>query len=332
MNVQQRIELLEKLRNYILSNEAQWEEVKLRASQQNGWFIPEFIELAINNIAVGYLSPEALQKVVVAYQLNEPVAAVKKVGIIMAGNIPLVGFHDLLCCFLAGHQAMVKLSSKDEVLMRHIIQKLGEWAPETGSLIQIGELLKGCDAYIATGSNNTARYFEQYFGKYPHIIRKNRTSAALLDGTETAEQLSSLADDVFQYFGLGCRNVTKLYVPKNYDFIPLLEAFKKYASLADHHKFKNNYDYQLAILIINKKFYMTNGNVLLYEDASLFSPISQLNYEFYESKEAVIQSLQNREDLQVLVGTPEFPLGSAQCPGITDFADGVDTLKFLRSI
>ncbi|WP_430899719.1 MULTISPECIES: acyl-CoA reductase [unclassified Paraflavitalea] len=332
MNVQQRIELLEKLRNYILSNEAQWEEVKLRASQQNGWFIPEFIELAINNIAVGYLSPEALQKVVVAYQLNEPVAAVKKVGIIMAGNIPLVGFHDLLCCFLAGHQAMVKLSSKDEVLMRHIIQKLGEWAPETGSLIQIGELLKGCDAYIATGSNNTARYFEQYFGKYPHIIRKNRTSAALLDGTETAEQLASLADDVFQYFGLGCRNVTKLYVPKDYDFIPLLEAFKKYASLADHHKFKNNYDYQLAILIINKKFYMTNGNVLLYEDASLFSPISQLNYEFYESKEAVIQSLQNREDLQVLVGTPEFPLGSAQCPGITDFADGVDTLKFLRSI
>lgn len=332
MNVQQRIELLEKLRNYILSNEAQWEEVKLRASHQNGWFIPEFIELAINNIAVGYLSPEALQKVVGSYQLNEPVAAVKKVGIIMAGNIPLVGFHDLLCCFLAGHQAMVKLSSKDEVLMRHIIQKLGEWAPETGSLIQIGELLKGCDAYIATGSNNTARYFEQYFGKYPHIIRKNRTSAALLDGTETAEQLSSLADDVFQYFGLGCRNVTKLYVPKNYDFIPLLEAFKKYASLADHHKFKNNYDYQLAILIINKKFYMTNGNVLLYEDASLFSPISQLNYEFYESKEAVIQSLQNREDLQVLVGTPEFPLGSAQCPGITDFADGVDTLKFLRSI
>lgn len=332
MNVQQRIELLEKLRNYILSNEAQWEEVKLRASQQNGWFIPEFIELAINNIAVGYLSPEALQKVVVAYQLNEPVAAVKKVGIIMAGNIPLVGFHDLLCCFLAGHQAMVKLSSKDEVLMRHIIQKLGEWAPETGSLIQIGELLKGCDAYIATGSNNTARYFEQYFGKYPHIIRKNRTSAALLDGTETSVQLASLADDVFQYFGLGCRNVTKLYVPKNYDFIPLLEAFKKYASLADHHKFKNNYDYQLAILIINKKFYMTNGNVLLYEDASLFSPISQLNYEFYESKEAVIQSLQNREDLQVLVGTPEFPLGSAQCPGITDFADGVDTLKFLRSI
>lgn len=332
MNVQQRIELLEKLRNYILSNEEHWEEVKLRASQQNGWFIPEFIDLAINNIATGYLSQDALQKVVEAYQLTAPVPAVKKVGIIMAGNIPLVGFHDLLCCFLSGHQAMVKLSSKDEVLMRHLIQKLAEWAPETASMIQIGELLKGCDAYIATGSNNTARYFEQYFGKYPHIIRKNRTSAALLDGTETPEQLSSLADDVFQYFGLGCRNVTKLYVPKDYDFIPLLEAFKKYASLADHHKFKNNYDYQLAILIINKKYYMTNGNVLLYEEPSLFSPISQLNYEFYESKEAVIASLKNREDLQVLVGTPEFPLGSAQCPGITDYADGVDTLKFLRSL
>ena len=162
---------------------------------------------------------------------------------------------------------------------------MAAWNEEVNDLISFSEMLKGCDAYIATGSNNSAGYFEYYFGKYPHIIRRNRTSVAILTGNETNEELEKLADDVYLYFGLGCRNVTKLYVPEGYDFIPLLTAFKKYNYLADHHKYKNNYDYNLAIHLLNKKFYMSNESLLLVEDASLFSPISQLNYEFYTDQE-----------------------------------------------
>ncbi|HYM94807.1 MAG TPA: acyl-CoA reductase, partial [Chitinophagaceae bacterium] len=193
-------------------------------------------------------------------------------------------------------------------------------------------MLKGCDAYIATGSNNTSRYFEYYFGKYPHIIRHNRTTVAILTGNETNEDLEKLADDVCLYFGLGCRNVTKIYVPKGYDFIPLLKAFKKYNHLTDHHKYKNNYDYNLTLQILNKKFYMTNDSILLVEGASLFSPISQLNYEYYTDKKALALSLKNHPDLQCIVGEGQVSFGQAQCPLVSDFADGVDTLRFLTTL
>ncbi len=195
--------------------------------------------------------------------------------------------------------------------------------------MRFSEMLKGCDAYIATGSNNSARYFDYYFSKYPHIIRRNRTSVAILSGNENKEDLEKLADDVYQYFGLGCRNVTKIYVPEQYDFIPLLEAFKKYNHLIEHHKYKNNYDYQLALLILNKKFYMTNGSIILYEDAQIFSPISQLNYEYYSSAEELAGRLQQHEDVQCVVARNVIPFGQAQQPGLTDYADGVDTLQFL---
>src|SRR5258705_2818190 len=220
----------------------------------------------------------------------------------MAGNIPLVGFHDLLCVFISGHKAMIKLSSKDKLLIKHLTEKLGEWDAEINDLIQFSEMLKGCDAYIATGSNNSSRYFDYYFGKYPHIIRRNRTSVAILAGEETNEELEKLADDVYLYFGLGCRNITKIYVPKEYDFIPLLEAFKKYNWLADHHKYKNNYDYNLALHQLNKKYYMTNGSILLIGDRALFSPISQLNYEFYVNKDALMEKMAENPDLQCIVG------------------------------
>src|SRR5258705_11293668 len=192
----------------------------------------------------------------------------------MAGNIPLVGFHDLLCVFISGHKAMIKLSSKDKLLIKHLTEKLGEWDAEINDLIQFSEMLKGCDAYIATGSNNSSRYFDYYFGKYPHIIRRNRTSMAVLDGEETNEELEKLADDVYLYFGLGCRNVTKIYVPKEYDFIPLLRAFDKYNYLAENHKYRNNYDYSLAIHLLNKKMYMSNPSIMLIEEMAPFSPIS----------------------------------------------------------
>jgi hypothetical protein len=212
------------------------------------------------------------------------------------------------------------------------VAKLAEWDEEVNELISFAEMLKNCDAYIATGSNNSAGYFEYYFGKFPHIIRRNRTSAAILTGNESTQDLLNLSDDVYLYFGLGCRNVTKIYVPKNYDFVPLLNAFRKYNYLADHHKYKNNYDYNLALHLLNKKYYMSNDSILLVEEARLFSPISQLNYEFYEDKTETLASLNGNEDLQCRVGHGFIPFGQSQLPAVDAYADGKDTLAFLSKL
>ena len=329
MNLPYRIDLLVRLGEYILSNEESWKQTKEKAGYENGWFIPEFVDLAIQNITRSFLQKETLKDWSHSYQLPTSNLQPQTIGIVMAGNIPLVGFHDLLCVFISGHKARIKLSSKDKLLIRHLTEKLIEWDAEINNLIQFSEMLKGCDAYIATGSNNSSRYFDYYFGKYPHIIRRNRTSVAILDGEETDEELEKLADDVYLYFGLGCRNVTKIYVPKEYDFIPLLEAFKKYNWLADHHKYKNNYDYNLALHQLNKKYYMTNGSILLIEDMALFSPISQLNYEFYVNRDALIEKMAENPDLQCIVGKGFTAFGKSQSPNINDYADGADTLRFL---
>lgn len=332
MNLQHRIEILEKLGNYILSDDAGWQQAKDRAALENTWFTPESIQLASNTAARYYLNGKSLYDFAHTYKVKEIVEAPRTVGIVMAGNIPLVGFHDFLCAFLSGHKQLIKPSSKDQVLIKHLVEKMIEWEPAVADLVGFAEMLKGCDAYIATGSNNTARYFEQYFGKYPNIIRKNRTSVAILTGNETTEELEAMADDVHQYFGLGCRNVTKIYVPQDYDFVPILEAFRKYSAIADHHKFKNNYDYQLAVLIINKLYYMTNGSILLVESPQLFAPISQLHYEFYSDISNVLDTLKGNEELQCIVGYQGLPFGSAQKPSLADFADGTDTMKFLLSL
>ncbi|HEY5772517.1 MAG TPA: acyl-CoA reductase, partial [Chitinophagaceae bacterium] len=231
-----------------------------------------------------------------------------------------------------GHRSIIKASSKDEVLIKHLVEKLTDWNKEINELVVFQEMLKGCDAYIATGSNNSARYFEYYFKKYPHIIRRNRTTVAVLDGNETTTELEKLADDVHLYFGMGCRNVTKIYVPKEYDFIPMLSAFKKYDHFKDHNKYKNNYDYNLALHILNGKFYMSNESIILLEKSSIFSPISQLNYEFYTDKNVVAKSLGSMDDLQCAVGHGYLPFGQAQIPSLTDYADGIDTLNFLTKL
>jgi Acyl-CoA reductase (LuxC). len=332
MNLQQRHVLLNRLGDYILENNEEWQAAKHRASIQNGWFTPEFIDLAANAIANGFLKKDKLQAWTQQYGIPPENKAPKNVGIVMAGNIPMVGFHDFLCAFISGHRQTIKLSSKDDVLIKHLVQQLHAWDEETRQLIGFADMLKNCDAYIATGSNNTARYFEYYFSRYPHIIRRNRTSVAVLNGNETIQDLEKLADDVYQYFGLGCRNVTKLYVPENYDFLPLLETFKKYNYLADHHKYKNNYDYILAVLILNKAYYMTNDSVILHENKALFSPISQLNYEFYKKEAEVAAGLKASEEVQCIVGKQYTPFGQAQQPTLTDYADGVDTLQFLLEL
>jgi hypothetical protein len=332
MNLQQRIELLVRLGNYMSGKEIEWEAEKLKAGSYNPWFIPQFIDLAIENITSRFLKEKQLQDVAEDYHIPNENLSPKKVGIVMAGNIPLVGFHDLLCVFLTGHIAMIKPSSKDEVLIKHLINKMIEWQPQAKEIVFIHERIPNCDAYIATGSNNSSRYFEYYFQKYPSIIRKNRTSVAILKGTETRQELEKLADDVFMHFGLGCRNVTQIYVPKNYDFVLLLDAFKKYAHLVEHNKYKNNYDYNLAIHILNNTYYMTNGSVLLIENASPFSPISQLNYQYYSSVDDVREKLQKDENIQCVVDNEKLSFGQAQCPSILDYADGVDTMEFLMSL
>ena len=330
MNLQMRIELATQLGQYILSGSPEWLETKHRAGLINPWFTPEFIDIAAGNIARHFLDKQNLENWSSCYKIET--VAPKKIGIVMAGNIPLVGFHDFLCVFITGHKAIVKASSKDEVLIKHLAQKLIEWNNGLNETIVFQEMLKDCDAYIATGSNNSARYFEYYFKKYPHIIRRNRTSIAILDGNETTAELEKLADDVHLYFGMGCRNVTKIFVPKDFDFISLLTVFKKYDHFKDHHKYRNNYDYNLALHILNGKFYMANESIILLENPSIFSRISQLNYEFYTDKNTVTEGLRSMEDLQCTVGHDHIPFGQAQLPSLTDYADGIDTINFLTKL
>jgi hypothetical protein len=332
MNLQYRIQLMTKLGDYLDENTDEYQAAKEKANRENPWFIPEFIELASKNIARGFLKKEKLEAWVEEYNIPDAPPVRKNVGIVMAGNIPLVGFHDMLCVFISGHKATIKLSLKDEILAKHLVNKLSEWDASVSEVISFAEQLKGCDAYIATGSNNTGRYFEYYFGKYPHIIRYNRTSVAILDGTESAGELDLLADDICLYFGLGCRNVTKLFVPEDYDFIPLLGALKKYEYFIDHHKYKHNYDYHLALLMMSSKFYMTDGGTILTENTSPFTPVSQVNYEYYVDKAVLTGQLKGSAEIQALVGHGLTPFGQAQQPGLSDYADGVDTMSFLQDL
>ncbi|RAJ72822.1 acyl-CoA reductase LuxC [Chitinophaga dinghuensis] len=332
MNIAEKEAALVRLGQYLAGNSPEWEEVKERAYIANGWFIPAFINNALENICQYFLEPSKLQQWLQAYPAVTADRTPRKVGIVAAGNIPLVGFHDWLCGFISGHQVKLKLSGKDEILMKHILGKMEEWYPEIAGQTEVLDMLKDCQAYIATGSNNSARYFNYYFAKYPHIIRHNRTSAAVLTGTETPAELEALADDIMLYFGLGCRNVTKIFVPRDYNFQPLLDALNKYSDLMDHHKYKNNYDYNLALLLLNNSPYITNGTILLHEAESLFSPLSVLNYGYYDDIQTLAATLQQDEVLQCLVGKDFIPFGYAQQPSLSEYADGVDTLAFLLGI
>lgn len=331
MNLHERINTLAKLGNYLLENNDEWKTVKQCAFQANAWFAPEFIDLACENIATQFLQEQKLKDWAEKYHLPETQQNVRTIGIVMAGNIPLVGFHDFLCVFISGNKQLIKLSSKDNVLLPFLINKLIEWNADVADVITFAEILKGCDAYIATGSNNSGRYFEYYFSKYPSIIRRNRTSVAVLSGNETEEDLRLLGNDMMLYFGLGCRNVTKLYVPKDYGFTPLLGTLKHFDYYLDFHKYRHNFDYQLALLIMNSKLYMNSGAVILAENESLFSPISVVNYAFYDNGE-VIASLANDENIQCIVGEKYLPFGNSQQPALDDYADGIDTLQFLTDL
>lgn len=306
------------------------------AEAYNNWFTKENVYFALNNWADA-LSPENLSKWIKNYPT---VSTPKNVGIIMAGNIPMVGFHDLLSVIISGHNALVKTSSKDDQLMSFVINFFHVLDNEFKTIIQKVEKLEGFDAVIATGSNNTARYFEQYFSKVPHIIRKNRTSVAVLNGTETAEDFKALGNDIFRYFGLGCRNITKIYF-KSEDQIPtFFENVVDWGNIViNHPKYANNYDYNRAIYLLGKDEFLDNNFVLLKKDQNLHSPIAVINYEIYSDLEEVKSFLKENEDqIQCVVGhdmkdNPNFvEFGKTQTPMLTDYADNIDTLKFLSEI
>ena len=326
--LQLRIENLLLLKQYILQNNEEWQQVKLNAERHNGWFTQEFIAHSLQNICDAYLDKNELEKYANDMKLVDTTSIQRIVGITMAGNIPLVGFHDFLSVYLSGHIQHIKLSSKDDILLPHLIKKMYEIDEQNISKIIIATMLKNCDAYIATGSNNSALYFEKYFAKFPHIIRKNRTSVAILTGEETDEDLLNLADDVYLYFGLGCRNVSKIFVPENYQFEKLLHIFNKYDALKNHHKYRNNYDYNLAIFILNNQFYMSNESILLSENKSNYAAISVLNFEYYRDK----PSIPNPSEIQAIVGKGYIPFGKAQNPSIIDYADGISMIDFINSL
>ncbi len=331
MNLAERIDLMTQLGKYLTTGDDELSEAKKKAFDKNKWFTEEFVNIALKNIATEFLDKEKLEDWVKIYHLDDNISS-KTVGTVMAGNIPLVGFHDFLCVFISGHYQKIKLSEKDDILFPFLLKKLAEWNSKISNAVAVASMLKDCDAYIATGSANSARYFNYYFGKYPSIIRGNKTSVALLTGQESTEELNLLADDVQIFFGLGCRNITHIFVPEEYNFEALLNALKKYNYFADHSKYKNNYDYHLALLIMNGKFYMTNESIVLAENENIFSGVSQLNYSFYKNKEEVIQQLKSNKNLQCIVGESGVPFGSAQQPGLRDYADSVDTMQFLLSV
>lgn len=307
------------------------------ARNENAWFTEDNVKLSLNNIASYYLNKELLEDFVDANAI-ETNPQPKKVGIVMAGNIPVVGFHDLLCVVLSGNIALVKLSSSDSVLMRLLILQLFEINPALKDYIIVADKLNEAEAMIATGSDNTAKHFEYYFAKIPHIIRKNRTSVAILTGEESRTELANLGNDIFQYFGLGCRNVSKLFVPVGYTFDKFYESIEYWSTISIHHKYNNNYDYNKSVLLVNKAPHFDNGFLLLREDTTLVSAISVCHFEPYENEAHLKQLIEShQEKIQCIVSKNSnfknsYNFGEAQAPKLNDFADGVNTIDFLKNI
>ena len=309
-------------------------DLAARARNQNAWFDLPNVRTALAGVA-HLLAEPALSHWAGRYPAEPPTP--RQVGVVMAGNIPLVGFHDLLCVLLSGHALLAKLSKDDTVLMRWIIQELTTIEPAFTERVSVLERLNAADAFIATGSDNTARYFEFYFKSRPHLIRRNRTSLAILTGHETAEEMTLLGADIFQYYGLGCRNVSKLYVPADYDFVPLLDALQPWHTVLNHHKYQNNYDYNKSILLVNAVPHFDNGFLLLTESAALVSPISVVHYGSYAQEIDLLDQLTDvAAQTQAIVsaggryaGSVSF--GRAQHPGVADYADGIDTMEFLAA-
>jgi hypothetical protein len=296
----------------------------------NPWFTAENVRYAIYAIATE-LTEENLLKWTSSYPLLNQDHDPLKVGVIMAGNIPLAGFHDFLSVLISGNTIIAKTSSKDSELIQAIVEVLVSVNPEFRNRIAFTTgTLSGFDAVIATGSNNSSRYFEYYFGKYPNIIRKNRNSIAVLTGDETDGELEALGRDIFLYFGLGCRSVSKIYIPKEYEISSLEKHWISFNDCIRHQKYANNYDFNKAVYLVNKESFYDTGYLLMKEERKLSSPVSVLYYDYYESQNALKQQIDVLKDnIQCIVGRDYIPYGMAQSPQLWEYADGIDTIEFL---
>jgi hypothetical protein len=335
MNYSQRVDAFSKLGDIFRSLNSE-SPVLQQAYLYNNWFTLD-MQLKSFGAWADLLTQEKLNEWTATYELNE-LASPKKVAIIMAGNIPLVGFHDLLSVLISGNIALVKPSSDDSVLIKWVIAQLLEINAGFSNYIQMVEdhSLKIFDAVIATGSNNSNRYFEYYFRNKPSLLRRTRNSVAVLSGNETADDLDKLADDVFLYFGMGCRNVSKLLVPKGYNLEPMFLAFERYKDIINHNKYANNYTYHKALFLMNQDPHLDNGFLIVKQDDALASPLSVLMFQIFESESDIHAFLELHKDhIQCTVGKlteSMIPFGKSQDPGLSDYADGVDTLQFLKEL
>ncbi len=296
----------------------------------NPWFTPDNVRRAVA-AAGNSLTADKLHRWISAYPELKDERKPATVGVVMAGNIPMVGFHDLVSVLITGNRLQAKLSTRDELLMRAVVETLTAIEPAFASLAELtADKLKGFDMVIATGSNNSSRYFEYYFRNVPAIIRRNRTSIAILDGTETPDELELLADDIFSYFGLGCRNVSKLYLPEGFDPNHLIPFWTRYETLRSHYKYSVNYDHNKAVMIVNKEPFIDGGFIMLREATSLTPPMAVVNYAFYPPGETPWKTPKSPEGLlQCVTGHGQLPFGTTQRPDLWDYADNIDTILFL---
>ena len=297
----------------------------------NPWFTTHSLMKALKGIA-SMLEEEVLKHWLEPYGIAPlPSEAQRTVGLVLAGNIPLVGFHDMMSVLAAGHRVLAKPSSKDDRLIRKVAEVLTDIDPEIGERISFTDnKLSGMDAVIATGSNNSARYFEYYFRNVPSIIRRNRNSIAIIDGTESDLELEMLGDDIFSYFGLGCRNVSKLYLPRGYDPASLLPRWERFESLRSHYRYMVNYDHHRAVMIVNRESYIDGRFIMLRESSSLTPPMAVLHYEFYDTGQGPYKSPEMSPDLlQCIAGHGHLPFGTTQQPELWNYADNIDTISFL---
>jgi hypothetical protein len=341
MKLAARLESLAKLGNFLKSDygKDELQAVYRRAEFENGWFRVDQAQHAIEQISQQFLDAAKLEKWIANYPDFQEPSNPKTIGLVLAGNIPAVGFHDILCCFVAGHKAQIKYSEKDKVLIPYLLKQLSILNPETSAYFEKVDRLNAFDAVVATGSDNASRYFEHYFSAYPNIIRKNRNSIAILNGEETDDELRALSEDVFRYFGLGCRSVSKLFVPEHFDFENFMRVMDEFSDIMKHNKYKNNFDYNRSIYLLNNQKHLANYSLTLLESPSLLSRISTLHYETYRDQEDLMQKLKpSLNALQLIVGNIELegldilPLGSSQQPSLSDYADNVDTIKFLMQL
>lgn len=332
---EKRIQAFHELGKFLASDDATIQALLASVSVKNAWYTPQFVKQQFEALASS-LQVEKLTAWLKDYPEGE---SDKKVGLVLAGNLPLVGFHDILCVLITGFKAQIKTSSDDAGLTAFVLHKLMEIEPDFSKQIDLVDKLSDYDLVIATGSNNSARYFEHYFGKKPHIIRKNRNSVAVISGQESQDELTQLGHDIFDYFGLGCRSVSKVYIPADYDIHPFFEALESFSWIKDHLKYNNNYDFNKSIYLINKNAHFDNGFLLLKEDASLASPLAVVHFERYTDLIAVEQQLDAQEaeiqcvtsQLPLAIQVPLFPFGASQAPALDDYADRVNTLDFLRN-